>query len=284
MDYTYLKRDSKFHRPQFSQIDSQRLDRFGRTFIHSSSYLDTTSQIPTEAQIKYDVMYGILASDKIEKQHYTVRSDVLTEEQQKQFFVFRNENFKLKLQNDELTRKVTHLLAVIHELELKLKFKEQEEKPKIVEKRPDQPPIKQRPIVDTKTQAELEEKDQQIKKLQEEIDKLKLQMDKQQQLLKEKDKQLQDNQILITDLKNQITSLHIQFDSQTTHQTIIDEVSAWKTKYAELNRDYKNTKEELTMLKAEVESNKLREKNSETIRSTVRKVTTTKKVVAALQE
>ena len=26
-------------------------------------------------------MYGILASDKIEKQHYTVKGDVLTEEQ-----------------------------------------------------------------------------------------------------------------------------------------------------------------------------------------------------------
>ena len=34
-------------------------------------------------------MYGILASDKIEKQHYTVRSDVLTEEQVFNFFINR---------------------------------------------------------------------------------------------------------------------------------------------------------------------------------------------------
>ena len=40
-------------------------------------------------------MYGILASDKIEKQHYTVRGDVLTEEQVLLFINRKSKNNSL---------------------------------------------------------------------------------------------------------------------------------------------------------------------------------------------
>ncbi|KAM3127500.1 hypothetical protein pb186bvf_020380 [Paramecium bursaria] len=229
--------------------DSRRESSFLKSSLNSS--LLESEQGPSRRSFlgresidrREDTITGLQkANDLLKRQSYQNMVELLQVNNEGQITTQRNEIFKLKMQVEELTRKLEKAEKVVRDSEVIIQQKNKQ----IETLDRDKSALM---IANQNLENQVRDKDQKVQTITEQLGVFKSKQEHNGYIINDKDSKIEQ-------LQHEVNKLHEYVDQQTylNNKIYIDEIDTWKKKFFEMNREFKQCKEQLMLAQAEMES------------------------------